>query len=209
MVSSIAHGIINKWSRIVDPNTITNETYVAKPEVQVGRVFVLRLGHRIDRDNRATTHVFLTARAFGASGVIYSGQKDEPLEKRMRDTVDRWGGSFEVSYEKNWKSTVRDWKKRGGICHLTMYGININDCLEEIPENKDLLIVVGSEKVPGDIYRLADFNIAVGNQPHSEIAALAVFLDRFYRGKGLKQRFANAKMRIEPQRSGKKVIIQP
>ncbi|MCK7488956.1 MAG: hypothetical protein MZU79_00960 [Anaerotruncus sp.] len=40
------------------------------------------------------------------------------------------------------------------------------------------MIVVGAEKVPPEIYQLADWNVAVGNQPHSEVAALAITLDR-------------------------------
>ncbi|MEM2376537.1 MAG: tRNA (cytidine(56)-2'-O)-methyltransferase, partial [Sulfolobales archaeon] len=34
------------------------------------KVFVLRLGHRPLRDKRVTTHVALTARAFGANGFV-------------------------------------------------------------------------------------------------------------------------------------------
>jgi tRNA (cytidine56-2'-O)-methyltransferase len=33
------------------------------------RITVLRLSHRVGRDERVTTHVGLTARAFGASGI--------------------------------------------------------------------------------------------------------------------------------------------
>ena len=193
---------------LTDSNSVANAPHVTKPEAEVRRVFVLRLGHRIDRDNRATTHVFLTARALGAFGVFYSGQRDESLERRMREVVTSWGGSFEVKYESNWRNTVRDWKKKSVICHLTMYGVNIDDCLDKIPKNRDILVVVGSEKVPGDIYRVGGFNVAGGNQPHSEIAALAIFLDRFFQGEGLKRGFENAKMRIEPQQSGKKVVTQ-
>ena len=34
------------------------------------RVIILRLGHRPERDKRITTHVALTARAFGAEGML-------------------------------------------------------------------------------------------------------------------------------------------
>ncbi|MEM3019534.1 MAG: tRNA (cytidine(56)-2'-O)-methyltransferase, partial [Candidatus Bathyarchaeia archaeon] len=40
-------------------------------------VTVLRLGHRVGRDVRITTHVGLIARALGADGVVMSGQRDE------------------------------------------------------------------------------------------------------------------------------------
>ena len=37
------------------------------------RISVLRLGHRIERDKRITSHLGLTARAFGADEIILSG----------------------------------------------------------------------------------------------------------------------------------------
>ena len=44
-------------------------------------VSVLRLGHRVDRDKRMTSHLGLTARAFGANRVILAGDNDKtPLE---------------------------------------------------------------------------------------------------------------------------------
>lgn len=172
------------------------------------RVYVLRLGHRIERDKRATMHVFLTARALSASEVIYSGQKDMDLEKRIQDVVNDWGGHFKVRYEENWKKVIENWKKKGIVCHLTMYGINIDDCLEKIPKNKDILVIVGSQKVQKDVFQIADFNIAIGNQPHSEIAALAIFLDRLSQGRGLKKEFKRARIKVIPQERGKKVISQ-
>jgi tRNA (cytidine56-2'-O)-methyltransferase len=169
---------------------------------------VLRLGHRIERDKRATMHIFLTARALSGLGVIYSGQKDAYLEKRIRDVVNQWGGPFEVKYERNWKKMLQNWKEKGIICHLTMYGININEFLDQIPQDKPVLVIVGSQKVHKDVYQLADYNIAIGNQPHSEVAALAIFLDRLHKGKGLKNKFEKSKMRIVPQERGKEVIFE-
>lgn len=171
------------------------------------KVHVLRLGHRVERDKRVTTHIFLTARALSASEVIYSGQRDPDLEKRIQAVVERWGGPFKVSYEKNWKRVIENWKKRGIACHLTMYGININDCLDKIPKDKDVLVIVGSQKVPKDVFQMANFNIAIGNQPHSETAALALFLDRLFRGKGLKRKYKRAKIKVVPQERGKKVNL--
>ena len=52
---------------------------------------------------------------------------------------------------------------------------------------------------------MADFNISVGNQPHSEVAALAIFLDRYSGGKWQKKEF-NGKIEIQPCNKGKKVI---
>ena len=56
-------------------------------------IYVLRLGHRPDRDKRVTTHVALTARAFGAQGIFVS-TKDEELERSVRSVVKRFGGGF-------------------------------------------------------------------------------------------------------------------
>ena len=42
-------------------------------------ITVLRLDHRLGRDTRITTHVCLTARAFGADKVILSGEHDNIL----------------------------------------------------------------------------------------------------------------------------------
>jgi len=53
---------------------------------------------------------------------------------------------------------------------------------------------------------VSDFNVAVGNQPHSEISSLAIFLDRLYEGKELGMKFNQAKFNIVPQKRGKKVV---
>ena len=47
------------------------------------QIVVLRLGHRIPRDLRVTTHVCLTARAFGADGLILADVVDTALEKTI------------------------------------------------------------------------------------------------------------------------------
>jgi len=169
------------------------------------RVCVLRLGHRRVRDQRITSHCALVARAFGAKDLTYSGEKDENLEKSIKKVVEKWGGAFEIKYEKNWKKIIKDWK--GRIVHLTMYGLPFQGSMKEIRKcKKDLLIIVGSEKVPTEVYQLSDWNIAITNQPHSEVAALAVFLDRLFVGKELKKEFKNAKIKIIPQEKGKKTV---
>ncbi len=169
-------------------------------------VNVLRLGHRRARDARITTHVCLAARAFGASGVILTGERDNELMGNVKDVVERWGGPFNVLYSKDWKSFIRDWKKRGEIIHLTMYGVPVQDVIGEISATtRDKLIIVGGPRVPGDVYKVADFNVAITNQPHSEVSALAVFLHILFDGKELEKNFDNAKLRIIPSRRGKKV----
>jgi tRNA (cytidine56-2'-O)-methyltransferase len=163
-------------------------------------ITVLRLGHRPARDKRVTTHVALTARVFGADAVLVS-TRDPSLERTVRNVVRRFGGAFRIETGVPWRPLLRDWK--GPKVHLTMYGLPIDDVLPRIPRD-DLLIVVGAEKVPRDVYDLADFNVAVGNQPHSEVAALAVFLDRLQGGRSL-QAESTARIRIRPNPRGKSV----
>jgi tRNA (cytidine56-2'-O)-methyltransferase len=60
--------------------------------------------------------------------------------------------------------------------------------------------------VPSDVYQIANFNIAVTNQPHSEVGALAVFMHEYFEGKELETELKDAKIRIEPSEKGKKVF---
>ena len=163
-------------------------------------ITVLRLGHRPGRDRRVTTHVALTARAFGAEAILVS-TKDPGLERTVRDVVRRFGGSFRVETGVPWRRVLRDWP--GTKVQLTMYGMELDESLRRISSD-DLLVVVGAEKVPGDVYSLVDSNVAVGNQPHSEVAALAVFLDRLLGGAALHREFSG-RLRIRPGSKGRTV----
>ncbi len=168
---------------------------------------VLRIGQRVVRDDRVTTHVALVARAFGASKIYMNEVNPE-----IKDTLDRinkrWGSSFEIEFIENWKGVINDHKKKSiKIVHLTMYGENINDAEESLQKEKKILVVVGAEKVPREIYENADYNIAIGNQPHSEISALAILLDRIQKGSQFNLVFDNAESRIIPTKQGKNVII--
>jgi tRNA (cytidine56-2'-O)-methyltransferase len=167
-------------------------------------IHILRLGHRPARDKRISTHVALTARAFGARGIVVS-TKDVELEESVLDVAGRFGGEFEVRTGVKWKAYLRDFD--GTKVHLTMYGVHVDDALPRIKaEAKEkVLIVVGAEKVPADVYQMADFNVAVGNQPHSEVAALAVFLDRLTDGNGLRSEFPG-RLKVLPCERGKKVV---
>jgi tRNA (cytidine56-2'-O)-methyltransferase len=91
------------------------------------------------------------------------------------------------------------------VVHLTMYGSNLPDVIDEIRASENILVVVGAEKVPAEMYDLADWNVAVGNQPHSEVAALAVFLDRLFQGRELCEEFAGG-LKIVPTPRGKQVL---
>ncbi len=167
------------------------------------RVEVLRLGHRPERDKRITTHVALVARAFGASS-IHVDTSDPYLEKTVNALKDRFGGDFTIRTGMTRKSVLGKWK--GTVIHLTMYGSNLDDIIDEVPLDEDILVVVGAEKVPRDVYDLAHFNIAVGNQPHSEVSALALFLDRYFKGQELKVEMKGGQVSIVPSNVGKVVV---
>ncbi len=171
------------------------------------RVFVLRYGHRPGRDKRITTHTLLVARAFGAHGFILGDVVDEAIQKAYLKVIETWGGSMFFEMGINSEKYCLEWKKNNGaIIHLTMYGLHIDDVIEEIKkEPRDLLVVIGAKKVPGFFYEIADYNVAIGNQPHSEVAALAVFLDRLYEGRELHMKFPGAKIEVIPSLRGKRV----
>lgn len=172
---------------------------------------VLRWGHR-ERDKRLTTHVALTARALGAAGFILADVMDENIKKGIEKVVKNWGGPFFFEMGRPWKQVVKEWKTKNGIVvHLTAYGENIqnSDVLQRIKATKkDVLVIVGSRKVPKEFFskKISDFNVAIGNQPHSECSSLAVFLDRFFEGQELEIKFKDAKLKIVPKPHGKKVV---
>lgn len=176
-------------------------------------IVVLRLGHRLPRDERMSTHVCLVARAFGAKGAIYTGQHDQGLEDSVSRVAKQWGGDFSVSYEKGFRSTISRMKKQGfGVVHLTMYGMPVEGKTAGMRKYAKLLIIVGGDQVPGEVYDLADWNVAVTGQPHSEVAALAILLDRLQEGKELSEDADAAfkgDVRIMPQERGKRVVRKP
>lgn len=164
---------------------------------------VLRLGHRAGRDDRISTHVGLTARQWGAEEVVFSGEKDTNMIESQQDIIDRWGGDIDVSYTESWKNVIKEFD--GLKVHLTMYGLRIDDEIGDIKErfeDEDLLVIVGAEKVPRWVYENVDYNLSVGNQPHSEIAALAVFLDRI-QDRDIKTGFEDADIEVEPSKDRK------
>ena len=169
---------------------------------------VVRIGQRLVRDDRVTTHVALVSRAFGAKRIFMSEVNPE-----IKDTVEKinktWGGKFEVQFINKWKSIVKKKKEENfKIVHLSMYGQNINIVQEKLRKEQNMLIVVGAEKVPREIYELADYNVGVGSQPHSEISALAILLDRIQEGKQFEKDFTDAKRKIIPTKNGKNVQVK-
>ncbi len=167
---------------------------------------VLRIGQRVVRDDRVTTHVALVARAFGASK-IYMNEVNPEIKDTLEKINNTWGGDFEISFINNWREIVKKKKESSKIIHLTMYGENVNDIELNLTNEQNMLIIVGAEKVPREIYDIADYNVAIGSQPHSEISALAVLLDRVLKGKQFQTSFDNAQRKIIPTKQGKNVVV--
>lgn len=168
-------------------------------------IWIMRIGHRPERDKRVTTHVALSSRALGARG-IYVDTPDPVLEENIRSVVERFGGDYSIKTGVTWQEATKNFK--GKVVHLTMYGERVDKALPNIPKDEDIMIIVGAEKVPREVYDRADFNVSVGNQPHSEIAALAIFLDRFTEGQAL---YADrgGELTVVPNERGKTVVRVP
>lgn len=174
----------------------------------MAEVTVLRLRHRPHRDRRVSTHVALVARAFGADGIIFTDPRIKGVKRTLERVKEKWGNSFFIRVEESWRRVIENWQSSGGlVVHLTMYGRPIREKLPEIREN-NVLAIVGAGKVPEEVFEMADFNIAIGNQPHSEVAALAVFLDGLFESSELREERPDARMRVIPSNSGKKIERQ-
>jgi len=167
-------------------------------------ITVLRLGHRAGRDDRISTHVGLTARQWGADEIVYSGQHDQNMIDSIEDVVERWGGDFKVSYQSDWEKVFR--KFDGFRVVLSMFGEKLDKGMETVEnrEDEDILVIVGGEKVPSWLYEEADLNLSVGSQPHSEVAALGVFLHEL-NSEAIYRDFEGANLEVAPSPHGKEV----
>jgi tRNA (cytidine56-2'-O)-methyltransferase len=169
---------------------------------------IVRIGQRLVRDDRVTTHVALVSRSFGAKKIFMT--EVNPEIKGTLDKINKtWGGNFVVEFIDKWKPIVKKKKEENfRVVHLTMYGESINDVQKKIRKEENLLVIVGAEKVPREIYELADFNVGIGSQPHSEISALAILLDRIQKGRQFEKVFPDAKRKIIPTKKGKNVQVK-
>jgi tRNA (cytidine56-2'-O)-methyltransferase len=169
-------------------------------------VVVLRYSTRLFRDYRVNTHCGLVARAFGAGKIIYV-KEDPELKKSLEEVTKNFGGPFDVLFREDWKNALKEYKNAGFyITHLTAFGIPFQKKIPETRKKEKILVLIGSEKVPGDFFELSDANVSVTQQPHSEVAALAVFLHELFEGRELEKKFSNARKEIEPMEKGRKTI---
>ncbi|MFH1751718.1 MAG: tRNA (cytidine(56)-2'-O)-methyltransferase [archaeon] len=174
--------------------------------MQENEVIVVRYGHRIVRDYRVTTHCCLVARALGAKEIIVLGEEDKSLLETIKEVNKKWGSKFRVSFAKQWKNVFMKLKKKGyNFVNLTMYGLPVQKEIKRIRKNQKIAVLIGSQKVPIEVYNESNYNIAVSNQPHSEIAALSIFLHELFQGKELGKKYAKAKLKIIPIEKGKKI----
>ena len=166
------------------------------------------MGHRFVRDDRTLTHLCLVSRALGAEA-IYLEEAEADLIDQVRDVNESWGGRFEVTIGTSWRSVVETARKDGRkVVHLTMYGLPLLERVGELRKFTRFLVVVGGPKVPGEMYHMADYNVSVTNQPHSEVAALAIALHEIQGGEELKRDFGKSKLRVLPKERGKQVITE-
>ncbi len=167
-------------------------------------IWILRLGHRVPRDQRVSTHLALAARALGASKMFYTGVRDPEFEGSIDRVRRNWGGEFRLEYIEDPIDFIMNVRSMGFIIiHLTMYGIPLNYILDELLKHEKFLVIVGGEKVPSEYFHISDFNVAIGGQPHSEISALAIFLDRIFQGAELDLHFSGGIYRVVSSKKGK------
>jgi tRNA (cytidine56-2'-O)-methyltransferase len=180
--------------------------YLRKKRHMAREVIVLRYGHRVIRDERVTSHCCLVARALGAQKIIIVGERDKVVKKGMEKVTRKWGGKFKIEFTNSWTNSLHRLKKKGFIVvHLTMYGLPISALSKTLENSKKIVLVIGSKKVERRMFEKSDYNVSVTSQPHSEIAALAIVLDRVFSGKELGKVFRNAKIRVIPS-NGKKLV---
>ena len=169
------------------------------------RVDVLRLGYRRGRDPRITTHLALVARALGSDGFLLAGDDDQEMFDNLNSVSKRFGGELDTEHVSGLGHLKKHVENGGVAVHLTMYGEPFRQAIPKIRRDRPLIIVVGGAKVPGDVYKICQHNVAVGNQPHSEVAALALFMDAWFGESGSERSFKDARLVIEGVNGGKLV----
>ncbi|MGC8478429.1 MAG: hypothetical protein ACP5NE_00670 [Candidatus Micrarchaeia archaeon] len=138
----------------------------------------------------------LTARAFGAQSVTFTMRANRKLANYIKRTNSRWGGKFDVYFEKNWNEVIERSKNYEKV-YLTLGGVPINKMIYRIRTYKNIMLIVTLQGRERDFGQFADFNVSITNQPHSTISSVAVFLHMFYSGRELAIRFNNAKYKIK------------
>jgi tRNA (cytidine56-2'-O)-methyltransferase len=143
----------------------------------------------------------LTARALGASEMIFTTKKDARLVRYISGLERKWGGRFRIDFVNNYKTVLKkavNYKK----VYLTRYGVPLHKMSYMLNTYKNIMLIVSPTSSSPKLHNIADFNISVTDQPHCSAAAIAVFLHDFYRGRELAVHFENAKYKVLPKEHG-------
>lgn len=144
--------------------------------------------------------ICLTARAFGASSVVLTSSSHEinsKLKRFCNSVANKWGGNFSVQFISNWKSYISS-KTNYKTVYLTRYGISIQKQQYSIRSYKNVLLIISTDKERPELNKISDFNISITAQPHSSIAAMAIFLNMYYAGRELSLNFSKAQYKVVP-----------
>ena len=85
---------------------------------------VLRIGQRIVRDDRVTTHIALVARSFGAKR-IYMNEINPEINNTVSKINKTWGGNFAIENITEWKKIIRK-KKNESVKIVKFSTVSIN-----------------------------------------------------------------------------------
>ena len=135
----------------------------------------------------------------------FYGDDDQEMFDNLNSVSERFGGELDTEHVSGLGHLKKHVDNGGVAVHLTMYGEPFRQAIPKIRRDRPLIIVVGGAKVPGDVYKICQHNVAVGNQPHSEVAALALFMDAWFGESGSERSFKDARLVIEGVNGGKLV----
>jgi len=140
--------------------------------------------------------VALASRAFGANSIIFTTNYNSKLVRYFKTINSKWGGNFEVRFEKDWRAEISR-KKNYEKVYLTMDGVPINKIIYRIKTYKNILLIASFQNAQRSVKEAVDFNVSITTQPHSTVSSVAVFMHMFYSGRELAIRFKNAKHKIK------------
>jgi tRNA (cytidine56-2'-O)-methyltransferase len=134
---------------------------------------------------------------------MYLSKPDSRVVTTINEVVAKFGGNFEIEPLSNPRKFAKNWE--GRIVHLTMFGLPLEDFEDRLrKEQSPILFIVGAEKVPPWTFEYADYNISIGNQPHSEVSALAISLSRLNENYGTQE--FDGPLQVIPSRDHRKMI---
>ncbi|MEM0149397.1 MAG: hypothetical protein QXW10_00675 [Candidatus Micrarchaeaceae archaeon] len=145
--------------------------------------------------NECSLNIAETARAFGASEIVFNGKPDASLKRKISLLNSKWGGKFSVLFISNYMEFIKTKASYKKVL-LSRFGTPISKCIYTLRTYKNLLVIITMKEAQKSVSRIADFSVSITAQPHSGVSALAVFLHMFYEGRELAMHFENAKYKI-------------